>query len=211
MSRKISITEALNELKLYDSKINKAISNAAFVGAAKKVSDMIGVQKKTVFAENAKSAYQSITDLISNRNTLKSLIVKSNATTNVTINEKTMTVAEAIERKSSILFERTLLNTMKKQYSDSSSTMNLANRKVDNMVEDMIKSYLGKDTDKKVTEVEISVIERPIRDNNEFALVDSLGIYDKILALESEIDGFESNVNTILVLSNATTFIEVDF
>ena len=34
--RKISITEALNELKLYDSKIMKAITNAKLVGAAKK-------------------------------------------------------------------------------------------------------------------------------------------------------------------------------
>ena len=33
--RKISITEALNELKLYDSKIMKAIDSAVFVGATK--------------------------------------------------------------------------------------------------------------------------------------------------------------------------------
>ena len=33
--RKITITEALNERKLYDSKINKAISSSAFIGAKK--------------------------------------------------------------------------------------------------------------------------------------------------------------------------------
>ena len=44
--RKISITEALNELKLYDSKIMKAITNAKLVGAAKKSSDKVGVVKK---------------------------------------------------------------------------------------------------------------------------------------------------------------------
>jgi len=41
--RKISITEALNELKLYDSKITKAINNTTFCGAAKKSSDKVGV------------------------------------------------------------------------------------------------------------------------------------------------------------------------
>ncbi|MCD7996388.1 MAG: hypothetical protein LUH21_04055 [Clostridiales bacterium] len=40
--RRITITEALSELKLYDSKIFKAISNASFVGAAKKSSSHIG-------------------------------------------------------------------------------------------------------------------------------------------------------------------------
>lgn len=33
--RKISITEALNELKLYDSKIRKTIGSVAFCGTAK--------------------------------------------------------------------------------------------------------------------------------------------------------------------------------
>lgn len=47
--RKISITEALNELKLYDSKITKAITNATLCGAAKKSSDKVGVAKKENF------------------------------------------------------------------------------------------------------------------------------------------------------------------
>ena len=75
--RKISITEALNELKLYDSKIMKAITNAKLVGAAKKSADKVGVVKKEDFEERAKASYQSVTDLIANRNTLKSAIVKS--------------------------------------------------------------------------------------------------------------------------------------
>ena len=53
--RKISITEALNELKLYDSKIMKAITNAKLVGAAKKSADKVGVVKKDDFEERAKN------------------------------------------------------------------------------------------------------------------------------------------------------------
>lgn len=44
--RTISITEALNELKLYDARIRKAISNIKLVGAAKKSSDKVGVVLK---------------------------------------------------------------------------------------------------------------------------------------------------------------------
>ena len=91
--RKISITEALNELKLYDSKIRKAITNAAFCGAAKKSADKVGVLKKEDFEERAKASHQSVTDLIANRNSLKSAIVKSNAETMIEVAGKAMTRA----------------------------------------------------------------------------------------------------------------------
>ena len=79
--RKISITEALNELKLYDAKITKGIDNSTFVGATKKSSDTVGVVTRDEFNNRAKASYQSVVDLIANRNALKSAIVKSNATT----------------------------------------------------------------------------------------------------------------------------------
>ena len=117
--RKISITEALNELKLYDSKIRKAIEHAKFCGATKKSSDKVGIVSRDEFDERAKASHQSITDLIANRNTLKSAIVKSNAETIITVNEKTMTRAEGIERKNSIEYEEELLNAMKLQYASA--------------------------------------------------------------------------------------------
>lgn len=208
-TRKISITEALNELKLYDSKIAKAIRGTNYVGAAKKSSNLIGVQTKETFNKNASAGYQSVVDLIANRNKLKSLIVKSNAITEVTVNSKVMTVAEAIERKNSIQFEIDLLNTLKSQYATSSSTVLNENKKVDNQIDKLLETFTGKDTDKKITKEDQSAITEPYREKNEFELVDPIGIYEKIQVLESDIDGFESNVNTVLVLSNATTFIEL--
>lgn len=209
-TRKISITQALNELKLYDSKINKAISSHKYVGAAKKSSNLIGVQTKDTYLENAKSGYQSVTDLIANRNKLKSLIVKSNAVTEVKINGKSMTVAEAIERKNSIQYEISLLNTLKSQYSSASTMVLNENKKVDNQIDKMLEGFTSKDTDKKLSKEDQTAISEPYRNANEFELVDPLKIYDEIQKLESEIDGFNSEVNTVLVLSNATTFIDID-
>lgn len=209
--RKISITEALNELKLYDSKINKAISSANFVGAAKKSSDKIGSMLKNNYKSKAKASYQSITDLIANRNALKSAIVKSNATTEVVVNGKTMTVAEAIERKSSIDYEDTLLQTMQTQYKSATNTVEKENKRVDNKVDELLATLIGKDTDKKISAEDQEAIEKPYRTKNEFELVDELDIYDKILALQADIDGFLHEVDTRLTLSNATTFIEIDF
>lgn len=209
--RKISITEALNELKLYDSKINKAIANAKFASATKKSSDKVGVIKKEEFEERAKASYQSVTDLIANRNALKSAIVKSNAVTEVTINGKTMTVAEAIERKNSIDYDVTLLNEMKKQYVTATDTVNKENKKVDNKVDELLSTLIGKDSDKKISKEDQEAIEKPYREKNEYEFIDPIGIYDKMLALEADVDGFNSEVDTRLVLSNATTFIEIDF
>jgi len=209
--RKISITEALNELKLYDSKTTKAITNATFCGAAKKSSDKVGVVKKEDFDERAKASYQSVTDLISNRNSLKSAIVKSNAVTEVEIDGKVMSVAEAIERKNSIGYDEMLLNEIKRQYANATATVDKENKKVDNKVDDLLTTLIGKDSDKKLSKEDQEAVEKPYREKNEFEFVDPLGLYNKIQTLEADIDGFKSNVDTVLVLSNATTFIEVDF
>lgn len=209
--RKISITEALNELKLYDSKIRKAIGNAAFCGAAKKSSDKVGIVKKENFDERAKASYQSITDLIANRNTLKSAIVKSNAVTEVTIADKVMTVAEAIERKNSIEYDGTLLDEMKCQYAKSITTVDKENKKVDAQIDKLLETFTGRDSDKKPDKDTLSAISDPYKEKNEFEFIDPLGIYNKIQALEVDIDGFKSNVDTVLSVSNATTFIEIDF
>jgi len=209
--REISITEALNELKLYDSKITKAITNASFVSGTKKSSDRIGVVSKDIFIDRAKSTYQSSIDLIANRNSLKSAIVKSNAITEVKVADKVMTVAEAIERKNSIEYEETLLSEMKRQYANASELVNKENKKVDNKVDELLSTLIGKDSDKKISKEDQEAIEKPYRDKNEFELIDPIEIYDKIVKLEEEIDNFKSQVDTQLVISNAITKIEIDF
>ena len=51
----------------------------------------------------------------------------------------------------------------------------------------------------------------PYRSKNEWEFIDPIGIYDEILKLEADIDGFKTNIDSQLVLSNATSFIEVNF
>ena len=209
--RKISITEALNELKLYDSKITKAITNAKLVGATKKSSDKVGVVTKENFIEKAKASYQSVTDLIANRNALKSAIVKSNAVTEVTINGKTMTVAEAIERKNSIDYDETLLAEMKRQYASATDTVTKENKKVDNKVDELLATLIGKDSSKDVSKESQEAIEKPYRLKNEYEFIDPIGLLDKIETLEAEIDGFKSEVDTRLAVANSITTVEIDF
>lgn len=208
-SRKISITEALCELKLYDSKITKAVTNARYIGATKKSSDKVGVIKRDTFEANAKSGYQSVTDLISNRNKLKSAIVQSNAITEVEVAGNKMTVAEAIERKSSIEYDETLLIELKRQYATATDTVLKENKKVDTQVDKMLETFMGKDSDKKIGKDDQDSIVEPYRIKNEFELVDPLDLLTEIQKLENDIEEFKANIDICLTLSNSTVFIEI--
>lgn len=210
MIKKITVTEALKELKLYDARIKKAIESGIYVGAAKVNSDKINFKTKNTFSADAKASYQSVIDLISNRTKIKSAIVKSNAETVLEINGVKMTRAEAIERKSSIEYEKAFLNELKAQFSRAMTIMDRENKKVETQCESIALAAAGKDSDKKVKGDEIESVTETIRRLNEFGLVDPLNIEKVIANLESDIDGFESEVDVRLNLSNATTFIEVD-
>ena len=207
--RKISVTEALKELKLYDQKINKAISSCTFIGAKKKSSDKVGHTLTENFVNNAKAGYQSIKDLESNRAKLKAAVVQSNALTNVEIAGKKYTVAEAIEKKNSIVYKQLLLRAMKEQWASATAQMTRENNKVDNQVDKMLETFLGKDSDKKISESDLSAISDPYRAKNEWELIDPLDLYNEIQELEKEIDEFLADVDTRLSISNSVTYIEV--
>lgn len=209
--RKITVTEALIERKLLDSRIDKAILNANFCGAAKKSSDRIGAISKDEFKKRCAADYQSATDLIKNSAELKSKIIASNATTMITVNGVEMTRAEGIERKNSIEYEQNLLRKMKLDYSAAIDLYNRENKKVDEKVDNLLTTLVGKDSAKKLTSEEQDAVVKPYRLQNEYEFVDPVDLYDKIQKLEADIDGFLSNIDSQLTLSNATSFIEVSF
>ncbi len=208
-TRKISVTEGLRELKLLDSRIFSAISNSMFIGSKKKSANNVGNFKESNYVDITKANYQSVNDLIKNRKTLKSAIVQSNALTKVEVGGITYTVAEAIERKSSISYDKALLTEMKQQYKKATDSVTRENNKVDSQIDSMLLTYLGKDSDKKLNENDLELITTPYRDKNEWELVDPLNLYEKIQDLEKKITDFETDVDVKLSLVNAVTFIEV--
>src|SRR5690606_13391079 len=111
----LSIAGALVELKLLDKRIEKATGNGLFV------SYKLGQNVPKLFKNSEemlttiKASHQSVTALITRRNMIKSAIVVSNATTKVTIGDESMTVAEAIERKNSIYYDKALLSSYQQQ------------------------------------------------------------------------------------------------
>jgi predicted metal-dependent hydrolase len=204
------VTQGLNELKLLDARISRKIDDGCFVGYAKKVSPNVnGRTTKENYISNAKSDYTSITDLIKRRNAIKSAIVKSNAVTLVDISGKSMTVAEAIERKESITYEQHLLTNLERQYTSAVNGVNKENQKVDDAVTQLLITAYGKDTKEKISDTMHDAIAKPYRDNNEYALVDGLGAEKIIKEMKEDIENFLSNVDTALQVSNSTTIINI--
>ena len=205
---KMLVTQALNELKLLDDRINKAINDAVLVIAAKRSEKKVNPNlTKEEFEIRAKAGYQSVLDLIERRKKIKAAVVTSNAVTKVIVHGEEMTVAEAIERKSTIDYEISLLRQMQSQWGAQNREMNMQNIRMEERIDKYIETFVGKDTS-KAKDNELEAMIKPMRESGEYALVDPLSIEKKIADLDDYIKGFRSEVDAILQISNCNTYIE---
>lgn len=207
---KILVTKGLNELKLLDSRINRKIEEGEFVASAKASAiNVNGKISKESYKSNAKGNYQSIIDLIRRRNQIKSAIILSNSITKVDIAGKTMTVAEAIDKKNSITYELALLEKLTFEYNIASDKIIKENDKVDESIEQLLNTAYGKEGKEKITQGSYDAIAEPYRKANEYALVDGLDIEKVIKTMKEDVESFLSEVDTALQISNSTTIIEI--
>ena len=209
---KMSITRALNEVKLLDAKIQKKINESSFVSCKMNKSAKLtdGVTTPEEFMQLAKSNMQSILDLTNRRKDIKTKIVQSNANTEVEIAGIKMTVADAIERKSSIEIDRSLLNRMKSEYRAVTGYIVQRNQQLEDKISKLVDSLVGsdkKDTNMVKTAEELA---QNTRDNESYVILDPLKLLKSIETLEQEIMEFESNVDFVLSESNSITSIEIE-
>ena len=203
------VTVALNELKLLDSRIIKEIDRGSFISSAKKSNPKVSpAMSKEEFIEEAKSKFNSVKDLIERRSKIKAAIVDSNAKTEVEIDGVKMTRADAIERKSSINYEKLMLNELKDQLNIHTAKVNSSNYEVDNKIDSLVQAAYGKEGKNNIKQEDYDAIAKPYREANEWDIVDPLNLKDVIEEMEKRIDGFESNVDSALQISNCTTYIE---
>lgn len=206
---KISITRALAQLKLLDSRIKKEIANTRFVGiyqARDRIVKGTNLNREE-FEKKAISEKQSIDDLIKRRMVIKSAILISNANTSVVIGGEKYLVVEAIERKNSIEYDKHLLASMRSQYTENVNIIETNNTKINNQIDDMVKANLG--ADKQVSKNDYDNVSKPFRDQNELKMSDPIKLEYEIEKLDKKIDEFLSEVDFILSESNSRTEIEV--
>lgn len=117
-------------MKLLDKRIKTVMNSAAFVDFAIGEKAVNGYTSNKEYEDKVQSAYQSVKDLMKRRNDIKSAIVLSNAMTRVKIADKEYTVAEAIERKTSIQYEVQLMQKMKNEYTKAVNNIQRINEEV---------------------------------------------------------------------------------
>lgn len=204
----ISITRALVELKTLDNKINKLISGTTFILCKTKKNNYNTQENE--FTKNVTSAYQSINDLIKQRNKIKAQIVHSNATVIVKICNESMTIAEAIERKKTIEYTRLLVNTMKQQRSNVIRDSESHRERVQNKIDENVRQIFSKDTgNNKVDPTAIEIISKGMWENDPVTIYDPLKADKQIEDLSEYIEQFDANIDFVLSEANCMTMIDV--
>jgi len=203
----MSVHRGLSEIKLLTSRIDKSMG-AAYVTANKVSNKTIGGRSIDEVRRLIEGNFDSVVALIENRKRIKAALVRTNADTKVNVAGAEYTVAEAIERKASIVLDKMFLQTLKNQFTQQNNTVENQNSQLPNKLETYLVSVLGEKGSRSPEDVKMHT--KVFEDQNKFELIDPRRIANYIEKYEKEIDEFASQVDYVLSESNATTFFEVD-
>lgn len=212
ITESMTIHEALSELKMLDNRIKKKIGNASFCTTNRHSNSKINGKTIENFTANVKSEYESITDLIKRRAAIRNALSISNARTIVTIAGKEYTIAEAIEMKSSGMTNFELLRkVMENQFFECA---NVIERENGDKLRDAADAYVNGLFGTKEKSVNADEIERARKtyvENHTVDFIDPLDVAKKIVDLDDYIGRFNSEVDSKISISNATTTIEISY
>jgi len=205
----ISVSRGLSRLKTIEAQITAETQRfeplAITVGGKLKN----GENKEDV-TKDLKAAKQSLTDLITHRNRLKSAIIRSNSETKVMIAGLTLTVAEVIDRKNSIALEKNLCDHLMGKVGVYDRNLLTLQDGVTRRHDDLLQAALGKEgATKSAGSEEFKAISDTFMDRNKVELFDPLNVPDMIQKLQDNIRNFEGEVDVILSESNARTMITI--
>ena len=206
---KLTVHEALCEIKVSDKRIEKAITECRFCAANKEVSPKIAGVPVKDFEDEVRSKYQAIVDLIKRNDAIKKALSLSNASTKITVAGIEMSVAEAIYMmQHGISHKQKLLLAMARALKDARTVIEIENgARLEDRLDKFIQATYG--TKEKVSAEELDKASKDFKARNEYKLVDPIGIVDKIAALTDNIDKFQAAVDSAIQISNATTYIEI--
>lgn len=204
----MSVARALVTLKRLNDRIYKCGENK-FVATCVGQKPVTGFASNDEFKKEAKANLDQAFSLIERRNAIKTAIVASNAITNVVVNGKTMTVAEAIERKVSIEYEKSLLFILRDQYNDSQSVVEAYNKAIMEQLDKNLQAVYGKEGSQRVKEEDYQAIAKPFLEQREYKIIHPDNLLKLMKDLEESIEGFMTEVDSVLTEANARTDIEI--
>lgn len=208
---KMSIHKALSELKIIDDRIEKAIEAIEPVGVMQKDKLVNNFHKKEDFEKDAQSRYQSVCDLMKRKIAIKNAVVRANVETEIVVAGKKMTIADAINFRSIIDFDKNLISVLSRKNNLVKSKFITENERVNETALRNAQIMLGKEDDAKVkpTDKDVEVIMKPFVERNEWHFVDPLEVEKKIEEIQEEINKYEAEIDASLSEVNALTILEV--
>lgn len=208
--QKLTVTEALVKLKLTEKKLAHVTTNL-FVGLnTTRGAKALPHNFKNVDEAKAHAQAQldSVNGLLTYRNKLKEAIVTSNANTNVTVGNVSMSVAQAIENKQSVKHKKELLTKLERDWVGLTGNAERHNAQLDRQVDDYLaKIFVGKETNSDETARQTA--RKNWLEANTMLVVAPDNVKETIERLRSSLEDFESNVDVALSVVNAQTFINI--
>lgn len=208
----MNIHKALCELKILDDRIHNAINTNNFVVAVNKTANQIDGVPIEQYANNIKAANQKIQDLIARRSAIKRAVVLSNATTEITVAGRTMTVAEAIdERNNGIALRKSYLTALAANYHSAHCELERnSGENLQNKCEAYIQSLFGV-SDNAVNPDAVAALKQDYMRTHEYMLVDPIGVLNAVSTQQEYCDNFFAEVDSALSTSNALTIINIKY
>ena len=216
---RLLITQALDEKSLLVKKIRDKIEAADFIDVKKHNEEKVCFTKETEeeFKKNALAAYQQIKDLIDRYQKLEAAIIVSNAETQIETSYGVMSVAAAIAMRNRLreselrgfkdAFEYILENQMRGNYARALHFLEEKNQALQTTAANMRLTILGKEKPSK-DDIGLEVVETYIKENT-MEFVDPLGVLKKVEELKQKRATLLAELDTMIKVSNATTFIEI--
>ena len=211
-TEKMTVHQALCDVKVANSKIEDAIAGATFVCANRANAMRVNGIKQEEYENNAKEDYQRINDLIRRTEAIKKAINQYNAEHKVMIGDKEYTVAEAIYMmQRGMVNKRRLIQSMQRELNIADREIASANGEMlDAAAERNAATQFGGEKNQKSSDDYRQFINK-YKEENQLVLIDPLGIRDKIKKLQDEVDGFTSKVDAAIQTANATTEITIEY
>ena len=151
-------------------RIEAATNEVSAVVANRKSNRKINGVDIHEYEKQMQASYDKVVGLMSYRNKIKALVVQSNANTKVMVGKEEMTVAEAIERKQSIQYEKNLLEIIQHQHRSAINTVAKENDALPGKLETYLINILG-NKDKQSPE-EVKLHTETFMKRNEFEIID---------------------------------------
>lgn len=207
----MSVTRALVELKRLTDRITTESSNKFVLRKfGKPVAKVVGNNAPVADVEKIlKGNFDSVQSLISRREKIKSAIVLSNATVKVTVAGNVMTVAEAIELKSSVSLKERLLANMRHQLLSEQNAVDAENSKLEVEINTLLTKMYSSEKGAKATSEQYEAVATPQQNAKLQSLLDPIDVVKQIKILADEVEAIDSELDFILSESNARTVLDI--